>query len=95
MKTITIYFREVLKRTEYRAYPYKEVQQYSVFYDNKCIENHYENINNPRLRIKFCEILKTRSKKTLEDFVKNLGRKDSEKWLKKEINKILCELRVR
>lgn len=80
MKQITIEKREILERTGFRKYRFKEVTHYAVNYDN----NEFTNISFNRGGIKkqFRVILKTRSKKVLEGFIENLGRSDADKWLK-------------
>lgn len=80
MKTITIYKRSILERTGFKKWPYKEVDQITILFDDKEIKNHYEKIDNPRLKIKFQEILKTRSKKELEKYINKLSNRDVDKW---------------
>lgn len=82
MKTLTIYNRVVLERTGYRKYPYKEVNQISIFFGNQKIQNHYESIDNPRLRVKFNKVFETRKKSDVETYISKLGRTDADKWLK-------------
>ena len=82
MKTITIYKRSILERTQFKKWRYKEVDQISIFYNNEEHKNHYESINNPRLKIKFQEVLKTRSKKELEKYISKLSNRDVDKWQK-------------
>lgn len=52
MKTITIYKRSILERTGFKKWRYKEVDQITIFYNGEEIKNHYEKIDNPRLKIK-------------------------------------------
>ena len=88
MKAITIYKRKILERTGFRKYPYKEITQFTILYNGEEIKNHYEKIDNPRLKVKFEKVLETRSKKELENFVSKLGRTDTEKWLKEQLETI-------
>lgn len=88
MKKITIYKRKILERTGFRKYPYKEITQFTILYNGEEIKNHYEKIDNPRLKIKFEKVLETRSKKELENFILKLGRTDTEKWLKEQLETI-------
>lgn len=85
MKTIKIYSRKTLERTGFKKYPFKEITQYTIVYNHQEIKNHYELMDNPRLRIKFNKILETRSWKKLEIFISKLGRTDAEKWLKEQL----------
>lgn len=89
MKTLRIYKRNILERTGFRKYPFKEVTQISIFYDGKEYANHYEEINNQRLKIKFNKVLETRSEKAVIEYVSKLGRSDSDKFIKEKLNKIL------
>lgn len=80
MKQITIEKREILERTGFRKYRFKEIAHYVVTYDG----NEFTNVSFNRGGIKkqFRVVLKTRSKKDLEDFIESLGRSDADKWLK-------------
>lgn len=89
MKTITIYSRKALQRTGFRAYPYKEVKQVSIFYGNKEYKNHSEKIDNPRLKVKFNVELQTRSKKVLQGYINSLSRTNTDKWIKEQLNNIM------
>lgn len=89
MKTIAIYSRKVLERTGFRAYPYKEVKQVSIFYDGEEIKNHSEKIDNPRLKVKFTIELQTRSKKVLQGYINSLSRTNTDKWIKDQLSKIM------
>ena len=89
MKHLTIYSRKVLQRTGFRAYPYKEVKQVSIFYNGEEIKNHSEKIDNPRLKIKFNIELQTRSKKALEGYINNLSRTNTDKWIKDQLKNIM------
>lgn len=93
MKTITIYERTILERTGYRKYPYKEVTQISIFYDNKEYKNHYERIDNSRLKIPFKKVFETNIKSSVKHYVGELGRKEHELFEKDIINKILSEVK--
>ena len=88
MKKITIYKRKILERTGFRKYPYKEITQFTILYNGEEIKNHYEKIDNPRLKVKFEKVLETRSKKEFENFILKLGRTDTEKWLKEQLETI-------
>lgn len=93
MKTITIYKREVLKKTGFRKYPFRQVTEVIINYDGKEFKNdHWEDIANPRLKIKFTKALETRSIKNLNKYVSRLGRSDSDKFEKATINRILSEV---
>lgn len=89
MKTLTIYKRTILERTGFRKYPFKEVTQISIFYDGKEYANHYEEIDNQRLKIKFNKVLETRSANVVNEYVAKLGRSDADKFIKEKLNKIL------
>lgn len=92
MKTITIYERTILERTVYRKYPYKEVTQISIFYDNKEYKNHGEKIDNLRLKIPFKKVFETNIKASVNHYVGELGRKEYELFEKETLNKILSEV---
>lgn len=89
MKTLKIYERTITEKTGYKKFAFKEVKQISVFYNSKEYKNHYEDINNSKLRVKFNLILQTRNKKEIENYYNQLGRTNSEKWLKSNIEKIM------
>lgn len=89
MKTIKVYSRVVLKRTGYRKYPYKESKEISIFYNGQEIYNHCNSIDNPKLKIPFTLDLKTRSKKSVENFISNLRRISEDVWLKQKLIDIL------
>lgn len=89
MKTILIYKRSILERTGFKKWPYREVDQITILYKGEEIKNHYESINNPRLKIKFQEVLKTRSKKALENYINKLSNRDVDKWQKSVLKEIL------
>lgn len=89
MKTTIVYKRKVLERTGFKKYPFKEVNQISVFYGDKESKNHYEDINNKRLRIPFEVVLKTRKKSVLENFIGRLGNSEGDKFLKEQLQAIL------
>ena len=83
MKRLTIYKRTILEKTRFKKYPFKEVTQYKFFFDGKEYKNHDEDINNPRLKVKFEKILETRSTEIYGAFIGyKLGRTDADKWLK-------------
>lgn len=87
MKVLRVYRRTMFKRTSSRYF--KKDVQLSVFYDDKEYRNHYEDINNPRLRVKFDLILTTRKKCDVEKCITFLGKTEAEKWLKETLNSIL------
>ena len=48
MKTLTIYKREVLERTGFRKYPYRNVTQWVIYYGGKKrLANTAQEVNNP------------------------------------------------
>lgn len=87
MKTLRILEREILIRRQKGFF--KKERQVSIFYGDLKCENHYEDITNPRLRVKFVETFKTRGKKELQAYIDKLGRTDTEKWMKEQLNKVL------
>lgn len=92
MKNLMIYKRTILERTGYRKYPYREEEQISIFYGKKLIAtNHFVDINNKRLRVGFMQVLNTRSKKALEEYIKKLGRNSFDIFQKRELQKLLFE----
>lgn len=95
MKTLTIYEREILERTGFRdrRYRFKNVTQYSIYYDGSLYTNHDEYIDNPRLQIKFKMILQTRSKKAVNEFIAGLGRTNTDKSIKEILNNIISEVK--
>ena len=89
MKNLKVYERSVLERTGYRKYPYKEVTQYVVSYNDKVYKNgHYEDVHNPRLKVKFKEVLNTRKKTDVTRFLNRNCRTESFKWLKSTIKSL-------
>lgn len=88
MKTIKIYKRTILEKTGYKKHPYKEVEQVTIFFDGKAQSNHNEDINNPRLKVKFDLVFNTRKKADLKNYIDGLGRTKSHLWQKV----ILCDL---
>ena len=89
MKTIKIYTREILVRTGFRKYPFKKKKEYTVIYNGRELANHYENIDNPRLRVKFNEVLKTRSLSALREFQKKLRKTNDDQHLLAAIETII------
>lgn len=89
MKNIKIYKRSILRRTGFRKYPYKNVDQVSIFYDGKEYRNHSEDIENSRLRVHFVEVMNTRSPKKLKEYYSKLGRSFSDNFEKKVIEDVL------
>lgn len=89
MKTISIYTRKILERTGFAKYPYKEVEQFTIIYDKKEIKNHLEKIDNPRLKVKFELVFKTRSEEKLKELISKLHSTDGQKWLKEKLLNIV------
>lgn len=89
MKTIRIFERTIKVKSFYKRFPCKSKRQVTIIQDDKIAENHFENINNPRLRVKFVETFKTRSKKELQKYINSLGRTDVEKWIKSILNQAM------
>lgn len=89
MKTIKIYKRTITEKTGYSKFPYKQIEQITILYNNIKTSNHYENIDNPRLKVKFELILNTRKKSDLKGFIDRLGRSDNDKWQKQILSEIL------
>lgn len=89
MKQVKIYTRNILERTGFKKYPYKEVKQISIFVGKKEIKNHFEEINNPRLKKPFELTLKTTSQKKLNQFIERLSKIDADKWLKEQLTNLL------
>lgn len=93
MKKITIYERTIKERTGFKKYPFKEVNQVIIFYNNEEIKNnHYENKENERLRIKFIKTFETRKKEDLKNYIERLPQTASGKFKKEELTKILSNL---
>lgn len=92
MKTIKIYKRNVMVRTGYRKYPYKEVTEYIVKYDGKYYSNCLTELNNPRLKVKFETVYVTRCYDRLLEYRKGLGYSEADKWLKAKIDEIITEI---
>lgn len=91
MKKITIYERTIKERTGYRKYPFKNVKQFTVFYNGQIFANHSEDVNNKHLRVPFVKVLDTRKKNDLEAFLGGLGRTEAEKLLKKHVEEMTEE----
>lgn len=91
MKNIKVYKRSVLERTKFKKWRYKEVEEISIFHDGVEYSNHLQNINNPRLKVPFIKVLDTRKRKDIEILISRLGRKESDLFLKSELNKILLK----
>ena len=91
MKNIKVYKRSVLERTGFKKWPYKEVEEISIFYDGVEYSNHLQNINNPRLKNPFIKVLDTRKKKDVENLISRLGRTESNLFLKEKLNYILLK----
>lgn len=89
MKTLKIIERTILSRTGSRRFPYKKERQVTIVQGEKIAENHLEDVNNPRLKVKFVETFKTRSIKKLEEYISQLGRTDTEKWIKSILEQVM------
>lgn len=90
MKKITIYERTIKERTGFKKYPFREVNQVIIIYNNEKIKNnHYEDETNERLKVKFIKTFETRKKEDLKKYVENLPRTASGKFKKEELTKIL------
>lgn len=89
MKTVNIFARTITERTGYSKFPYKETMQVSIFHDGLEWKNHDESIGNRRLRIPFKVVFSTRRKKEAEEYIKSLGRSDSEKFIKQMLGRII------
>lgn len=85
MQQLTIYTREVLKRTGYKKYPYKKVKEVIINYDGFSYSNCLEELDNPRLKIKFVESLKTNDLEEVKKYINSLGRTDADKFIKSKI----------
>lgn len=76
MKTLTIYKREVLERTGFRKYPYRNVTQWVIYYGGKRrLANTAQEVNNPMLRVQFNKYLETRSSAKFDTLRKSLSKK--------------------
>lgn len=76
MKTLTIYKREVLERTGFRKYPYRNVTQWVIYYGGKRrLANTAQEVDNPILRVQFNKYLETRSSAKFDDLRKSLSKK--------------------
>lgn len=93
MKTIKIYERVVTERTGYKKVPFKAVRQVTITQGDKIAENHYEDINNQKLKVKFTKTFETRSQKAVKDYISKLGRTDVEKWIKCILEQALWEVK--
>lgn len=85
MKQVKIYSRTILEKTGFKKFPYKEVKQISLFIGEKEIKNHFEEIENPRLKKPFELILKTTSKNKINKFIEKLSQTNDDKWLKEKL----------
>lgn len=89
MKRIKIYKRSILERTGFKKWPYKEVEEISIFHDKCEYSNHSQKINNPRLKVPFIKVFDTRKRKDVEIFISRLGRSESDSFLKEKLKFIL------
>ena len=89
MNTLTIYKRTILERTGFKKYPYKEVEQISIFYNGKEIKNHDEKIDNPRLKVKFEKIFESRNEKEFESFINIKGWSKTTMFIRNALYEVL------
>lgn len=89
MKTLTIYTRNVLERTQFKKCRFKKVQEVIISYDNKIYKNCDTELNNEKLKIKFTKALETRSTKALEKYLASLSRKESDLFIKYTIANVV------
>lgn len=90
LKTVTILKREIIERTGYKKYPFKQLDQIIIVYKNKRFDsNCWEDPKNPRLKKPFIEVFKTRSLKALNNYMDRLGRSDGDRWQMKALNELL------
>ena len=76
MKTLIIYKREVLERTGFRKYPYRNVTQWVIYYGGKRrLANTALEVDNPMLRVQFNKYLETRSQAKFDALRKSLSKK--------------------
>lgn len=76
MKTLAIYKREVLERTGFRKYPYRNVTQWVIYYGGKRrLANTAQEVDNPMLRVQFNKYLETRSSAKFDNLRKSLSKK--------------------
>lgn len=93
MKKITIYERTIKEKTGCIKYPFVEVDQVIIIYNNEKIKNnHYESETNKRLKVKFIKTFETRKKEDLKKYIEKLPRTASGKFKKEELTKILESL---
>ena len=85
MKTIYIYTREVLVRTGFRKYPYKQVVEYQI-----SVGKELKDINNKK-RVPFVLSLKTRSNKKLNEYLAKLGNQSN---FAKDIKQYVAKLKL-
>lgn len=87
MKKAAIYKREILKRTKFKQWRYKEAQEVIIFFDGVyyCYETEASQLKNERLKIPFKKIFESQSTKKLEEYKNLLGRKESDLFIKKII----------
>ena len=76
MKKVAIYKREILVRTGFRKYPYKNETQFIIYYGGrKVLANCLEDKDNPKLRIKFEKIYESKSSRKLSLLSNELSKK--------------------
>ena len=92
MKTIKIYKRNVMVRTGYKKYPYKEITEIIVKYDGKEYSNCLTELSNTRLKVKFKCVFETRTFDRLKEYRMKLGYSEADKWLKAKIDDITTEI---
>lgn len=89
MKTLRIYKREILERTQFRDWRYKQVTEYIIQYDGREVKNCDTKLDNPKLRIPFENIFSSRSAVELNKFISNLSRCQCDIWLKDSLKNLL------
>ena len=80
-----------MQRTRFKKYRYKEVRQVVVCYDGDQYRNCRQLYDDIRLRKPFQVELQTRSKESLEAYIKSLGRSNVDKWLKGILSNIVSK----
>ncbi len=95
MKTLKIYKREISERPGFSRFRIRKVTQYVVLYDGSEYRNqHQEDFDNYKLRIRFVEVLNTRKSRSLDSFLMKLTNTDSDKWLKHTLETFVKKIRI-
>lgn len=85
MQQLRILSRTILKSTGYKKYPYKEQKEAIIYYGDSKYSNCSTDENNPKLRIKFTEELNTSDTEEVKNYMNNLRKTESDKWIKEII----------